>query len=211
MFYRSLVLFKKTPNRLPGNAGFSMVELLVSIGIIVLVLSVVVTNQRSFNSAVLLRGQAYEIALAMREVQLGAISSVSDGTGVFRSVQGVYFNTAEADNQKYRVFRDSATGFDSNNFWDDGEDFGFSGLFDPRFELRRIEYGTNEVNRLSIVFKRPNFDAIFVTNEAGNTLTEQSVDIVIGLRGGETDVCGEDVRTIQITSAGQISVLECTP
>jgi type II secretory pathway pseudopilin PulG len=205
MFYRSLVFFKKTPNSNPMNAGFSMVELLVSIGIIVLVLSVVVTNQRSFNSAVLLRGQAYEIALAMREVQLGAISSVSDGTGVFRSVQGVYFNTA--DNQKYRVFRDS----NDNNFWNSGEDFGFSGLFDPRFELRRIEYGTNEVNQLSIVFKRPNFDAIFVTNEAGNILTEQSVDIVIGLRGGGTDVCGEDIRTIRITSAGQISVLECTP
>jgi hypothetical protein len=171
----------------------------------VLVLSVVVTNQRSFNSAVLLRGQAYEIALAMREVQLGAISSVSDGTGVFRSVQGMHFDTA--DNQKYRVFRDS----DDNNFWNSGEDFGFSGLFDPRFELRRIEYGTSEVNQLSIVFVRPNFDAIFVTNEAGNILTEQSVDIVIGLRGGGTDVCGEDIRTIQITSAGQISVLECTP
>jgi type II secretory pathway pseudopilin PulG len=205
MFYRSLVLFKKKLNRIPGNAGFSMVELLVSIGIIVLVLSVVVTNQRSFNSAVLLRGQAYEIALAMREVQLGAISSVSDGTGVFRSVQGVHFN--KADNQKYRVFRDSS----GNKFWNSGEDFGFSGLFDPRFELRRIEYGVSEVDQLSIVFERPNFDAIFVTNEAGNTLTEQSVDIVIGLRGGETDVCGEDVRTIQITSAGQISVLECTP
>jgi type II secretory pathway pseudopilin PulG len=205
MFYRSLVFFKKTPNRIPMNAGFSMVELLVSIGIIVLVLSVVVTNQRSFNSAVLLRGQAYEIALAMREVQLGAISSVSDGTGVFRSVQGVHFN--KADNQKYRVFRDSS----GNKFWNSGEDFGFSGLFDPRFELRRIEYGVSEVDQLSIVFERPNFDAIFVTNEAGNTLTEQSVDIVIGLRGGETDVCGEDVRTIQITSAGQISVLECTP
>jgi type II secretory pathway pseudopilin PulG len=205
MFYRSLVFFKKTVNSNPMNAGFSMVELLVSIGIIVLVLSVVVTNQRSFNSAVLLRGQAYEIALAMREVQLGAISSVSDGTGVFRSVQGMHFDTA--DNQKYRVFRDS----DDNNFWNSGEDFGFSGLFDPRFELRRIEYGTSEVNQLSIVFVRPNFDAIFVTNEAGNILTEQSVDIVIGLRGGGTDVCGEDIRTIQITSAGQISVLECTP
>jgi type II secretory pathway pseudopilin PulG len=211
MFYRSLVFFKKTPNRIPMNAGFSMVELLVSIGIIVLVLSVVVTNQRSFNSAVLLRGQAYEIALAMREVQLGAISSVSDGTGVFRSVQGMHFDTA--DNQKYRVFRDS----NDNNFWNSGEDFGFSGLFDPRFELREITVGTDSSGQMSIVFKRPNFDAIFVVNGSDNPVssypTESSVLLTIGLRGGSPSdtICGQDIRQIQITSAGQISVLECTP
>jgi type II secretory pathway pseudopilin PulG len=201
-------LFKKKLNRIPGNAGFSMVELLVSIGIIVLVLSVVVTNQRSFNSAVLLRGQAYEIALAMREVQLGAISSVSDGTGVFRSVQGVHFDTA--DNQKYRVFRDSTTGTDSNNFWDSGEDVGFSGLLDPRFVLSGISVGTE----LSIVFKRPNFDAIFVTDRNDNNSSVSSatsVLLTIGLRGNtDPEVCGENIRQIQITSAGQISVLECT-
>jgi type II secretory pathway pseudopilin PulG len=210
MFYRSLVLFKKTPNRIPGNAGFSMVELLVSIGIIVMVLSVVVTNQRAFDSAVLLRSQAYEIALAMREVQLGAISSVSDGAGVFRSVQGVHFNTA--DNQKYRLFRDSS----GNKFWNPGEDFGFSGLFDPRFELREITVGTNSPSQMSIVFERPNFDAIFVvngSNNPGSYPTESSVLLTIGLRGGSLSdtTCGQDIRQIQITSAGQISVLDCTP
>jgi type II secretory pathway pseudopilin PulG len=205
MFYRSSALFKKTPNRFPANAGFSMVELMVSIGIVVMVLSVVVTRQNAFNGAVLLRGQAYEIALAMREVQLGAISASSDGSGQFRSVQGMHFDVA--NNQQYYLFRDT----DGNQFRNDtgSEDFGFSGIIDPRFEIRSIEYGLNNLNELSVVFQRPNFDAIFVTNDSGAILNEQSVNVVIGLRGGGTGVCGEDTRTIQITSAGQIAVTEC--
>jgi type II secretory pathway pseudopilin PulG len=186
-----------------------MVELLVSIGIVVLVLSIVVVRQQGFNSAVLLRGQAYEIALAMREVQLGAISAVSDGTGEFRASQGVYFDTA--NNQEYRLFRDTATGPDKNNFYDTGEDIGFSGLLDARFEIRNIE--PNSIgNQLAVVFQRPNFDAVFVTNDSGNpsaVSSEQAVLITIGLRGQSGTVCGQDTRQIEVRSTGQIAVLEC--
>ncbi len=188
-----------------------MVELMVSIGIVVLVLSVVVTRQQAFNGAVLLRSQAYEIALAMREIQLGAISSASDGSGEFRAVQGVYFN--EGENQQYRLFRDTTLAADpnNNNFWDPGEDIGFSGLLDPRFEIRSIE--PNSIgSELSIVFQRPNFDAVFVRNRNNNPGSISNVPVVlitIGLRGGSGTVCGEDIRQIEVSSAGQISVLEC--
>jgi type II secretory pathway pseudopilin PulG len=202
MFYHSSVLLRK--NRAPLSAGFSMVELLVSIGIVVLVLSIVVTRQQSFNGSVLLRGQAYEIALAMREVQLGAISSVSDGGGEFRSVQGVYFN--ESDNQQYRQFRDA----DGNQFRnsDNSEDFGFSGIIDSRFEIRSIEPSTIGTD-LSIVFERPNFDAVFVSDASGTIEDEQFVLITIGLQGGSGAVCGQDIRQIEVRSTGQIAVVEC--
>lgn len=188
------------------NAGFSMVELLVSIGIVVLVLSVVVTRQNAFNGAVLLRSQAYEIALAMREIQLGAISSASDGSGEFRSVLGAHFDTA--DNQRYRLFRDA----DDNNFWNSGEDTGFSGSLDPRFVIRSIQLGGSTVDELSIVFERPNFDAIFVTDGNGNASSisgEQSAVVRVGLRDGATGGCGADWREIVVTAAGQIAVSEC--
>jgi len=186
-----------------------MVELLVSIGIVVLVLSIVVVRQQGFNGAVLLRGQAYEIALAMREVQLGAISAVSDGTGEFRASQGVYFDIA--NNQEYRLFRDTATGPDNNNFYDTGEDIGFSGLLDARFEIRGIE-PSSIGNQLAVVFQRPNFDAVFVTNDSGNASAisgEQAILITIGLRGGTGALCGQDTRQIEVRSTGQIAVLEC--
>ena len=185
-----------------------MVELLVSIGIVVLVLSIVVVRQQGFNGAVLLRGQAYEIALAMREVQLGAISAVSDGSGDFRAAQGIYFNiTSPGNNQEYKLFRDA----NDNQFYTPGEDIGFSGLLDARFEIRGIE--PNIIgNQLAVVFQRPNFDAVFVTNDSGNASaisSEQVVLITIGLRGGTGTVCGQDTRQIEVRSTGQIAVLEC--
>ena len=203
MSYPSSVLLKK--NRIPLNVGFSMVELLVSIGIVVLVLSIVITRQQAFNGAVLLRSQAYDIALAMREVQLGAISSASDGSGEFRSVQGVYFDTSNS--QQYRLFRDA----NDNQFWDTGEDIGLSGLLDQRFEIRSIEPGTIGGD-VSIVFERPNFDALFVTDSSGGpgaVSSEQSILVTIGLRGGSGVSCGADIRQIEIRSTGQIAVVEC--
>jgi len=187
-----------------------MVELLVSIGIVVLVLSIVVVRQQGFNSAVLLRGQAYEIALAMREVQLGAISAVSDGSGDFRAAQGIYFNiTSPGTNQEYKLFRDA----NDNQFYTPGEDIGFSGLLDARFEIRGITLsGGTSVNEFAILFQRPNFDAVFVTDgsgTAGAISGEQAVLITIGLRGQSGTVCGQDTRQIEVRSTGQIAVLEC--
>jgi type II secretory pathway pseudopilin PulG len=208
MFY----LFSVSPRetRLPSTSGFSLVELLVSIGIVVMVLSLVVANQQAFNSAVLLRGQAYEIALAMREVQLGAVSAVSDGTGEFRSNQGIYFDL-DISAQQYRLFRDAPGPGAISRFWNAGEDIGLSGLLDNRFEVRGFEMppGTAIGNQLSITFERPNFDATFVTSNSGTIIDEQAAIITIGLRGGSSSVCGEDIRQIEVRSTGQIAVLEC--
>ena len=206
MFYRSSVLPKGT--RTPHTIGFSIVELMVSIAIVMLVLSIVVTGQQSFNGAVLLRSQAFEIALAIREIQLGAVSAVSDGSGDFRAAQGIYFNiTSPGTNQEYKLFRDA----DGNRFYGPGEDIGFSGLLDRRFEIRKIGFnGDSMSNELAIVFQRPNFDAMFATDDtnAGSPFDGQVV-ITIGLRGGTGTVCAEDIREIEVRSTGQISVIEC--
>lgn len=203
MFSHSLVSPKnKRTNR---TLGFSLVELLVSIGIVVLVLSIVVARQQSFNSSVLLRGQAYEIALAMREVQLGAVSAVGDGGGDFRATQGIYFSIF--DNQEYKVFRDA----NNNQFYNSGEEIGFSGTLDPRFEIQSIEPGSVG-EEISIVFKRPNFDAVFVRNGAGRAnsiLNETSVLITVAVKNSAGNVCGQDIRQIEVRSTGQISVVEC--
>ena len=203
MFSHSSVLRKKYFANAAG--GFSLVELLVSIGIVVLVLSIVVARQQAFNSAVLLRSQAYEIALAMREVQLGAISSVGDGSGDFRSVQGAYFNTVDPDNQEYRLFRD---GTPSNRFPDAGEDIGLSGVLDPRFEIRDIE-PSSVGSDVAIVFRRPNFDAQFITDDTGAEAFVPAVTLTIAAKGAPGNVCGQDIRQIEIRATGQIAVLEC--
>ena len=187
----------------PKGAGFSLVELMVSIGIVVLVLSIVVTRQQSFNGAVLLRSQAYELALAIREIQQSALSAVSDGSGEFREAQGVMFR--EGEDNRFRLFRDQ----DGNGFYSNGEDIGAPAVLDPRFEIRSIELGLSNSDDLAVVFRRPNFDALFFTGPNSQNITATQAIITIGLRGGSGTVCGEDIRQIGIKNTGQISVIEC--
>lgn len=186
-----------------SKAGFSLVELLVSISILVIILAIILTRQSTFNSAVLLRGQAYEIALQVREVQLNAVGANTDGSGGFRSVLGVHINTASSSNGQYRVFRDA----DLDGFYDSGEEFGQQGILDPRFEIRAIRsVGGDAIsgNQLSIIFVRPNFDARFFDASANEVITPL-IEIDVARRG----VTGTDVgvvRTIEVSATGQIAV-----
>jgi prepilin-type N-terminal cleavage/methylation domain-containing protein len=199
MRFHSLASYKHTQNPLRGaTAGFSMIELLVSISIIVLVLTITLTRQSAFNSAVLLRSEAFDIALAIREVQLSAVSAAGDGSGGYRSTMGVHL--AENSNE-YVLFRDG----DSNNKYDAGEEFGGQGNIDPRFEIGSIDVGGSEV---AIIFRRPNFDALFY-DAAGTTLDAAAVQIELRLRDTTEGSCGDQWRIIEITSAGQIAVQNC--
>jgi len=182
-------------------AGFGIIELLVSISIMIIISSVILVQQSSFNGAVLLRGQAYEIALAAREVQLNAVS-INDVTGDFRSLLGLHFDLN--NNQEYKIFRDA----DNDGFYDSSEVFGRQGNLDGRFEIREIRVNQNvggEVPRtpVSVVFERPNFDARFF----GSTgeINASSIEIDVAKKGVPTSV-DNPVRTLEITSTGQITV-----
>lgn len=196
---------QKTVFNLPcSQGGFGLVELMVSISIMVIVASIVLTRQSSFNGAVLLRGQAYEIALQLREIQLSAVSASSDGIGNFRSVLGVHFDSSTLINDKYSIFRDA----DSDGFFDSNEAFGLQGLLDKRFEIREIRtIGATEiaVPRVSIVFVRPNFDARFFTASEVEPVNVSGIEIDIA-RKGVTGTGDSVLRTIEITSTGQIAV-----
>jgi type II secretory pathway pseudopilin PulG len=181
MFYNSSALHKKF---IRPSLGFGLVELMVSVGIISLVATVVLVQQRSYNSAVLLRSQAYEIALRLR------------------SVLGVHFDTDPAHNGVYKIFKDG----NSDGFYDLGEQYDVQGKLDPRFEIRAIRAeGTPVVGgMISVVFERPNFDARFFRS----TSVEQAgatIEIDIARREATGNGPG-DIRTIEITKTGQIAV-----
>jgi prepilin-type N-terminal cleavage/methylation domain-containing protein len=210
MFWHFLVLCKPAHARQPLiQAGFGLVELMVSISIMLIVMSVILVNQSSFNGAVLLRGQAYEIALATREIQLSAVSAMGDGGGTnasFRQVLGLHFDTANPD--EYKIFKDSSGG---NHFYDSNEDYGTQGKIDPRFEIESIKSGGSTMTdlaggKVSVVFERPNFDARFFKGTgASDEVTDPKIEITIRKKGS-TGTGPGDVRTVEITSSGQISV-----
>lgn len=193
--------FKKKIN--PTLKGFSLLELLISIGILVLVLSIVFTNQKSFNSAVLLRSQAYEIALQIRDTQFFAVSVVSDNVD-YRNIYGLHFVENSAN---YKIFRDDDSSL--NYYFNAGEEFGKQGVVNPKFfidEIRKVENNGSEspIPNVSVVFERPNFDARFFAGE-NSVLNAQAVEIDVRIKGASGNGGGV-VRTIEITKTGQISV-----
>lgn len=196
--------FKKNTKRPLKTKGFGLIELLISISIMILVTSIVLSQHNAFNSSVLLKSQAYEIALQARETQLNAVSIVGDGTSDFRKVYGLHFNILDGANNSYRIFQDA----NGDNYYSGvGEQFGKQGKIDTRFiisEIRTMEGDTeySSPDDISVVFQRPNFDARFFT--AANTEVSTNISkIEIDL---ELEATGE-VRTIEITKTGQISVI----
>ena len=179
-----------------SQAGLGLVELLVSISIMVLVLSIIMTRQNSFDNAVLLRNQAFEIALQLREIQLSAVSASSDGNGQFRSVLGIHFDVTNGNEQVYKIFRDA----NGNGELDAGEEFGKQGVIDPRFEISLIAVDLVPEDTVSVMFERPNFDAKFF--DATGT-DYSAVNLAIYIRHIRTG----EMRHVTVTSTGQIAVL----
>jgi prepilin-type N-terminal cleavage/methylation domain-containing protein len=199
MFSRSSVSNLVTfPRVLQG--GFGLIELMVSISIMVLVASIILVQQGSFNSALLLRDQVYEVALHVREVQLSAVSASGDVDTDFRSILGVYFTSDTTDNDHYHVYKDTGT----NGFYDSGEEWGQTGQLDSRFEVRQIRIDSTPISEIGVVFVRPNFDARFF-GSSGEFSKESTVEIDIA-RVGTTGTTIEELRTLEITRTGQIAV-----
>ncbi len=192
--------------KLAYTQGFGLVELMVSISIVVLVTSIILVRHTSYNGAVLLRSQAYEVALQAREIQLSAVSAILEAGG-FRNVFGLHFDTNTPD--YYLNFKDDTTS-GGNFYYDSGEQIGKRNNIDKRFEIGdiRLMNGVTTVSSpsaLSIVFERPNFDARFFTG-ANNEITNAStVEIDIRLKGTSGTGSGE-VRTVEISRTGQITV-----
>lgn len=185
--------------------GFALVELLVSISILVLVVGTVMTKHGAFNSAVLLRSQAYEVALQARDTQLFAVSIMSDA-GDYRNRYGLHFDTN--NNTGYKIFRDN----NRNSYFSNSEEFGKQGNLDARFvisDIRWVHTNGSETNisNISVLFERPNFDAKFFGAPApGGELSDAaSVEIDVRIKGTSGNSTSE-VRTVEITRTGQISV-----
>ncbi|MCD5380993.1 MAG: prepilin-type N-terminal cleavage/methylation domain-containing protein [Candidatus Pacebacteria bacterium] len=205
MLCNYLALYKRrlSASKPSKQEGFGLVELMVSISIMAIVTAIVFTRQSSFNGSVLLRGEAYKIALQLREIQLNAVSASSDGSGQFRAVLGIHFDTDSSANGAYDIFRDA----DLDGFFDSGEEFGIQGVLDNRFEIReiRINGTAATVAEASVIFVRPNFDARFFSAPS-TEIVGSSIEIDVARRG--VTGAGTGVfRTIEITSTGQIAVL----
>lgn len=145
MSWRLLLSWCKTPTHTAvlTARGFTLVELMVTISIMVLVTSAVLVRHTSFNSAVLLENQAYEIAFDIRQTQLLAVSARGRDAD-FRQTFSIEF---EPGQRTYQIYQGTFL-------------YGAPGALDRRFEITSVS-GGSEGNPARIEFRRPNFDAIF--------------------------------------------------
>lgn len=167
--------------------------MLITVAIIGIITSLVTFKYGSFNNLILLKNQAYQIALELREMQSRSISSVGYNED-FRRPYGLYFSTA--NRTQYIVFIDmNDPGEAGHGYYNPGEQLEVRKL-DSRFSINRLCSGTNcGLTALSVTFQRPNFDAIM----NGSTVVDGKVEVVS--LSNTTNV-----RVVNVNAAGQITV-----
>ncbi len=186
--------------------GFSLIELMVTVGIFTVITGVSLGNYRSFNKNADFTNAVEDVVFALREAQVyGAggkkavgVTSCGSPASAFNCAYGVYFKN---DVKSYITFLD----VNDNRVYDAGDTFtevhlptGVSGLIVQCKSLGGSSYVACANSYASIIFKRPNPDA-FITEQSARQ--EDSID---GLE--ITITKGAKTATITMSSAGQISV-----
>jgi prepilin-type N-terminal cleavage/methylation domain-containing protein len=184
-----------------NTRGFSLIELVVTITIVTLITAIIMVRYSSFDSSILLNNQAYELALDIRETQVRAISiQVGPVAGdPFASNFGLYFNSTQPN--QYILFQDRELFGNVGRYDAPQETIGDPLTIDSRFRIATMYINGNPANTVSdvsVLFKRPNFDARISGPSFSNT---ESVHIVI-----ESVRNSAARKTVVIYRSGQISV-----
>ncbi len=193
-----MFLFANTQKKISTpTAGFTLVELMVTVGIMLLITGMVVVKYSSFNSTVILTSQAYELALDIRSAQVYGVSA-GGVTNSYKEAFGIYFDLTNP--KQYILFQDNPlSGIQAR--YDEGEQVGEAYSIDPRFIIAEICTTTcsgSDTTQASIAFKRPNFDA-----RMWSTIDSSPGKIKIVLQPADDPSVS---RTITVYASGQISV-----
>lgn len=184
----------------PTSRAFSLIELIVAVGILATISTIVLANHTRFNGSVLLGSLAYDIGLSVREAQVFGVS-VRQYDSEFQLGYGVRF----ADSRSYSLFAD----VNQNRQYDDADSIIRSYSLQRGFVISEFCGYTAEgmadcstdvsdpISHLSIVFLRPEPDAFMSSNEVGAIYSRSTITV---------ESPGGDTRTVEVASTGQISI-----
>lgn len=190
--------------------GFTIIEMLITMGVFALISSMVLANYPRFSERLTLEQTAQKIALSFREAKIISLTvkEFEIGTGIFPGY-GVHFDASgSGDDKRYLIFSD----LDANKKYaesDDGEKDIFeiqSSAFisgacfgeENNESLSQCE-SYNQTKILDVVFTRPRPSIDFYDGDRSQWRNEQNVSIFIVNPEG-------DVKTIIIWKTGQITV-----
>ena len=184
-----------------NNKGFTILEMIVSIGIFALMTSLLLAKYGNFNQGILLTNLAYDVALTLRNAQSYGLNvkSASRTSDVFQYPYGVHFMD-DADN--FIFFSDEdvmGNGKYGNGLYDES--------IDGEISTTKIKRGSTisslcvgdgndcTINTLDISFKRPDPNAIIKSDQG----TSSYAEITVMATDGNT-------KKITVRSNGQIAV-----
>ena len=180
--------------------GFSILEVLITLGIIGIITALILVKYGAFHSTTLLNSQVYELALDLREIQTYSVSARgNDGGSDFREEYGLYFTTNQPN--RYLLFLDDDQAEPAQ--YHAGEEIGEPYVIDSRFAISRICINncSQNVDNLAVSFKRPDFDARFFV--LGQVTEPTSAQIEIANIADPSDV-----RAVAISATGQIDIVK---
>jgi len=190
--------------------GFTLVELVVSIGIIGVITGVVIVNYRDFESTTVLKNAAYDVALGIRESQLKSISVVRGTSGGFDYPYGISVTPGASHFTAFRYL--SATAYPQ-----------YAGNLAELVSTETLPGSTITVSdlcvtttvsatevcglqRLDLSFRRPEFNALaYAVPASGAPLDDEIIESRIIL--SSTRNPSMQFR-IKVTIFGQVSVCQ---
>ncbi len=191
--------------------GFTLVELLAVTLIITVITLVLLLRQSAFDSSTVLRSLAYSVALSVRQAQVYGVSvlgSQSGGSIQYAPAYGLYFSRTTP--KSYVLFAD----FNNNQVYDAASETVKVFTLSPGYIISEIcvkrstggnnrctgvddTTGVRTINYITILFKRPNPDAVFGSTKT--TETYVSAWVQVRSTNGTT-------RSVYVTGPGQITV-----
>lgn len=194
-----------------NKLGFSLVELMVSISIVTVIMSVVLLAHNSFVDRASLSSSSQDVTISIREAQVYGLNTreTAIGSGQFGYAYGVYFNPTY-NPSSYFIFSDS----NSNDLYDVGNGCG-SGTTECLEEVILkdgvtvgnvctvvgVDDSCSNLDAAHFTFKRPVTDAvIYFTDKRGNNKT--SIQKI-----GKIQLKSKDgkITYVNVDSVGQVT------
>lgn len=191
-----MISFKQKDN------GFTLVEMLISVGIFTIISAIILANYPEFRSRSALDSLTAQIAIAFREAQVYGISVREEANSDFSIGYGVHIDVAQ-NNKQLIIFADK------------NKDY----LFDKNIDsvLETLDLNTGETiselcapscfgggepmspQSITVTFVRPNPDAYFGVNNVLNP-NLSSISLKVSNRSESYS------RNVEVYTTGQISV-----
>ncbi len=207
---------KKNLNEVQKGAGFTLVEMMVVVAIVIVMTSILLLKQSKFSSDILVTNAAYEVALSIREAQVYGISSKQTSTNL-NVGYGIYLDNSSTNS--FTIYSDG--GYSSSNTYNYTFNYGDTGESYVSIENPQLTQGQtikkicvastmnniscsdtdSTLTKLNIGFIKPNPEALIYKNGTTGTSNRLNEAFIV-----VASVLGDKCRVVRITSIGQISV-----